>query len=448
MDFFHEDIDVNFTNGLESNSMISKNDNFFVVDNVIKKEKSIWYPVYKELVSRLDRFDISKKKMQFPEIYWGDEKEANIEEMKKRYLFLAENSLFILAPLLREESDEHYNIRAIIEKQKGSFDGKRHISLMNDIYLSVLIEKLLFSDTKLEDSEIYQKVSDYKKNYYYGEELKKGLKLLEKGCIEGDISNVDDAMFIILKRIRGYIEGQVDSLNKQRKLCILDEYFRILRYSNDGKKWTSGYQLDENDRKVNLDSMSEERFSNHLIPVIMVLNRGEGYSRFINSFKVRKDWHSKTYSCLGMSEEDKQDIYLKLHDELPWNLEVKCEMEEPELNSMIDSRLVRPNNTSPCDLSFRIKEGDIFVYGKSFYHLCGNCGFIVKVDNSLLSEGIKVRIRERCNKDKNLFRKMELISELQALDDKSLPHHKVLFKSKDENRKKDNSTFGTTTVMR
>ena len=44
-------------------------------------------------------------------------------------------------------------------------------------------------------------------------------------------------------------------------------------------------------------------------------------------------------------------------------------------------------------------------------------------------------INERCSKDENLFRKMELISELQALDDRSLPHHKVLFKSRDENKK-------------
>ena len=382
--------------------------------NKSDNDYSVWYPIYNELISGFSRYDISKKKKFHVDFHFIEEKEINIDEMKKRYLFLAENSLFLLAPLLRE---------------KHNISGQSCVEFKNDIYLLVLLEKYLFSDTKVEESELYKNVLEFKNNPFYIDIYNRGIDLNKK--FEIDLSNIDTAMFLILESVRSYIEGQPKCFNKYRKLCVLDEYFRVLRYSNDGKVWTSGYIFDGTDLLNNVDSHSINRFDKISLPSINVLSDGEGYSKFLSGFRVRRNFRDKTYSCNGLSEEDKKDIYLKLHDELAWDLEIKCEMEEPELRTMIDSRLIRPDNTSPCDFSFRISEGNIFVYGRNFYHLCSNCGFIVKVDNSLLSEGIQKRIRERCSNDKNLFRKMELISELHALDSKSLPQHKVLFKSKD-----------------
>ena len=162
--------------------------------------------------------------------------------------------------------------------------------------------------------------------------------------------------------------------------------------------------------------------------VTPVSNHGVGFSKFISGFNVKKYKGAKSYVCFGLSEKDKQEIYLKLHDELPWDLKIECKMEELNGNYINDYRLKRPQDTKPCGCTFNVKEGQIFVSAQGFYHLCSQCGFIVKVPNNLLSENMQNRIKVRCNKDKNLFRKMELLSELQALDDQSLPRHKVLFK--------------------
>ena len=49
--------------------------------------------------------------------------------------------------------------------------------------------------------------------------------------------------------------------------------------------------------------------------------------------------------------------------------------------------------------------------------LCPECGFIVNIDESIFSNGIKERIDNRNLEDENLFRKMYLYSELLKLDD-------------------------------
>lgn len=399
-------------------TVLDKSCDYVPAMHMLKSDSSLWYETYKELASRNDNFDVSKKKMHFPDLSWGNDKNGpNFEEMKKRYLFLAENSLFLLAPLVREEKD-----------------GNRY--LVNDLYLTVLIEKMMFGDDSLEDTELYHKLMEYKEDSKYLDIVKTNSTIMNKRPLSNDITNVDIAMFNILKRVRGYIEGQEKCFNKTRKLTILDEYFRIVRYSNDGKVWASGYELCDSDIKRNLNGEAIDPLGDRKVEITPANNRGVGHTKFISGFNVKRYKGAKGYVCYNLDENARQEIYLKLHDELPWNLELECKMEEPELDSMIDARLIRPDNTSPCGVSFRISEGDIFVSRRGFYHLCSECGFIVKVPPTLMSEGIKSRINERCSKDENLFRKMELISELQALDDRSLPHHKVLFKKMDEGKKK------------
>lgn len=87
------------------------------------------------------------------------------------------------------------------------------------------------------------------------------------------------------------------------------------------------------------------------------------------------------------------------------------------------SRISRPGITSPCGESFIINEEDIFVNPnnsfKYYFHICPNCGYIVIIPIELLTEEIRNRIDERCQKDANLFRKMYLYSELLFLDKKS-----------------------------
>ena len=50
---------------------------------------------------------------------------------------------------------------------------------------------------------------------------------MQNGYLLHRIDNVDSGMNELLQRVRCYIEGQEDSLNKKRKLCVLEEYFNI-----------------------------------------------------------------------------------------------------------------------------------------------------------------------------------------------------------------------------
>ena len=396
-------------------------------DEDVKLEDSIWYDAYKELVNYSKYFDISKKHTVFGDIYWGDvEFDEFKENIKERYIFLANNSLFLLAPLLLREGDFSTTLDNGAVLVQHNFSG--NIYLKNDIYLSVLLEQYLFIDD-YKKSILYKKINEYKEDSNYLENYKQGLLLLEGRILKENINDVNIRMFRLFNGVRSYLLGQKDTSNRSRKLCVLDEYFRIVRYTNDNKVWTSGYLLNQEDAQNNLSVDEADPFDLASVNVIPVLNRGIGKTRLIHSFDVRGIFRDNLFSINHLSEKDKQEIYLKLHDELPHDLEIPCILEETNLDCMIDERLKRPDDTKPCGVSFRIKEGNIFVNGSSFYHLCNGCGYIVKVPASLLSDGIKARIKERCSKDKNLFRKMELISELQALDDQSLPHHKVLFKS-------------------
>ena len=351
--------------------------------------------------------------------------------MKKRYLFLSENAIYLLAPLIRCEDELNFLVRSFDAKYgKKEFDGKHKIYLVPDIFLSVLLERFLFEDSELEEDEFYKKVMELKNDPDYLKRVKTGISLAKDDYFVGGLDNSDYLMYELLESVKNYIDRQDDCLNKRRKLCALDEYFGLLLYSNDGNEWTSHHAfenqpvLDILDLKKSFVQLPKKTSDE------AIKSRGVGYTNFLKAFNVKKDLISGTVKFNRLTEKDKQEVYLKLHDELPWDLEIECKLEEPELNSMNDTRLVRPENTKPCGSVFRISEGDIFVTRRGYYHLCNECGYMVKIPPKYISEGIGKRIRERCSKDENLLRKMELISELQALDDRSLPQHKVLFKGK------------------
>lgn len=120
------------------------------------------------------------------------------------------------------------------------------------------------------------------------------------------------------------------------------------------------------------------------------------------------------------TEDERQEIYLEYHDELPWNLEITCALEEGHENLPRKVRPKRPDNTKPCGNVFYIKEEEIFVNPKEkkyrYYELCPHCGYMVNISEEILSVGIKARIENRCSQDKNSFRKNYLTSELFVYD--------------------------------
>ena len=219
-------------------------------------------------------------------------------------------------------------------------------------------------------------------------------------------------LYEILSKVCDYIDEQSGDLkNKKSKLYVLDQYYRILRYENNGKIYTSG-------RKLNLHDCSSISIPLHdNVPSRDKKDIGVTRNSFI-SFIETAPYYEDNWSIF--TEKEKQEIYLQYHDELPCDLEITCDIEEEYIKTMMETRLYRPEKTKPCGENFIIKEEEIFVDSNDklyrYYQLCPHCGFIVNIPKEIMSEGIKQRIGERCNKDENLFRKMYLYSELMALD--------------------------------
>lgn len=357
-------------------------------------------------------------------------KEQFISEFKKRYLFLQKNYLFLLAPLIREESDDLYEKRKIDCKRINTlFIPGKQIYIGIDKYLFSLIENFMFYYKKgnegwIENHPLYRKVSSLKKNKEYLEEVERGLELLEKEKREKNLSSINLSLFDLFLVIHGFVKAE-QNFSNMKKLKILDEYFRVSRHSNNGKSWESGFQLCIEDVNRNLLGDLTDPCGRNCHPVIDMMGPGcfnsmfiEGFSKYekktkdvpifvngiIRGYKTVPDYQF-VHSCL--SYEDCLNLYLEGHDELAYNLLCICRE---------DDSLERPKGTKPCLSNFKISEENIFCLGDSFYHLCSNCGYVVNVSDKITNPRIGKRIIDRCGKDNFSLKKHLLLSELVSLD--------------------------------
>lgn len=345
-------------------------------------------------------------------------KEEIKQELIKRYKFIYENALFILAPYMEEMENTEY----------------KEIGVKSFIYLKtlpsellLLIESFLLSDINMEESKLYKFVENNKSNTEYLKQYKKGIELLERKNkrYENEKLKLNLDCFCLFKLLYEFISKQTgDIKNRDNKLLVVDEYIRINRYKNDGKIWTSGKF--ENFRDIN------NNYTNYNYSAIMLENSkkfmrdkndvGLKSSLFIKYISNMRNHYEYNYSIL--TEEEKQKIYLEYHEELPWDLEIKCVFDNDDLK--------RPYNTNPCSEFFYIKEEDIFINPNSkdyrYYQVCPHCGFIVNIPDNVLSEGIKKRIEDRCKEEPMLFRKMELYSELYSLDNSTKSGQRKILK--------------------
>lgn len=340
------------------------------------------------------------------------------DELKDRYKCLYENAQFLLAPFMYEQTEKEFN--DLNEKSKKL---KLPVIYHPLIYLKTpnirllrMLEEALLGAKLLENTDLYKYINYNKNNKEYIQYYKKGLELLEKKNND-KLEILKDKLDIwnILTLIRKYISNQSISASiKENKLKAMDEYFRIARYKNDGKVWTSGYHLNFHDAK-NFEKLSFTP-SQNLNPVISIDKKDIGISnnKFIENLAKKK---------IYLTEEEKQEIYLTYHDELPWNFSVNCDMENMIVETMIDTRLKRPDLTKPCNKSFTINEEEIFVNPDSsvyrYFCMCPHCGFIVNIPKKVLSNRIQDKIEKRCLNDSYLFRKMMLTSELKKLEELS-----------------------------
>ena len=155
-----------------------------------------------------------------------------------------------------EQSEEEFekNVAENIKKYNVPILKKPLIYLNINRLDSVnsLFEEFLLSDKPMEESSLYQMVESKRNDKDYLDKVKKGLELLEKDNEDTKYEMLKSKLSIweVLGKVSDYIEEQSGDLkNKERKLYVLDQYYRIHRYQNNGKIYTSG-------RKLNLHDVS------------------------------------------------------------------------------------------------------------------------------------------------------------------------------------------------
>ena len=347
------------------------------------------------------------------------------EELIRRYKYLYENAYFILAPYMHEETENEIKTRNEIF---GSNKTTPLIYLDLRFYQRIVkyFEEFLLSDKKMEESFLYIMIENNRNDREYLDKVKRGLALVEKDNEGKEYFKTKLDLYKILGKVGDYIEEQSGDLNnKKAKLRVLDEYYRILRYQNDRKIYTSGRELTLHDVGSVSISLHEH------IPSRDKTDIGVTSNSFIKAI-CSAPYYEDNFSIF--TEGEKQEIYLQYHDELPCDLMIRCCLEEEYIKTMIDSRLVRPDDTHACFEDFNVNEYEIFVSPDDklyrYYQICPHCGYIVNIPKEILSDGIKQRIENRCMKDPKLFRKMYLYSELFSLDRKSTEGQKRVLKRK------------------
>lgn len=344
------------------------------------------------------------------------------QELIRRYKYLYENACFILAPFMREQTKEEF------EESKQVYDFKRpiiYLKIWTFDNINAVFEEFLLSDKKIEDTALYKMVESKRGDKEYLEQVKKGLLLLERKN-EGTNYLLKESLDIyqILAKVYKFVfEQSGDLKNKQCKLTVIDEYYKIARYKNNGKIYTSGRNLNLHDvSSLSITLQEREPFRDKK-------DVGVTENDFITAI-VNAPHYENNMSIF--TEGEKQKIYLDYHDELPCDLEITCSLEDEYFKTMIETRLIRPENTSPCGKSFVINEEEIFVRPNDplykYFQLCPHCGYIVNIPKKILSEGVQQRIEDSCNKDDKLFRKMFIYSELFSLDKNSTNGQKKLLK--------------------
>ena len=324
------------------------------------------------------------------------------EEIIKRYKYLYENAEFILAPFVKEHS-----------KDKHSY-----VYLEIDEKFFQVIEEFLFSNDPLERTILYLLIEDLKTEKEHLENVKEGLSIVERYNQNNrhEIFNVYLRINRLFSEYLEYLEDQKgDTKNKENKFIVLDEYYRLLRYQNDGKMYQSGvYARWQDYPNASINSFERLHYDRSERDTGIEEN---DFIRAVVSSKHHKD------NLSIFTEQEKSNVYHELHNEIPYETYKTCELEEEYIKTMIESRLQRPENTEPCNETFRIDEKEIFINPDDklyrYYQLCPHCGYIVNIPKETLSDEVKQRIEERCSKDLYLFRKKCLQSELIALENKS-----------------------------
>ncbi len=300
------------------------------------------------------------------------------EEFKKRFSFIYENS------------------KALIEFG-CPINGHLGFNFLK------WLEECLLGNKPLEETYLYKIFTKEKESNEVGYEDYSSLKvqhyIWNRARVIGEHSK---DMWELLSHLVYYIysRNDISSYNNTKELEALDEYFRVLRYSNDGIKWVSGYSLVGEDLTHALFLIQAEREEMVNYYDNPEFEGNEFLSCFASSANGKDSVH--------LTEKEKQELYLKYHDELPWDFVFKCKK---------NKNINLPEICVPCGKDVLVLEKDIFSDENCNFHcMCDKCGYIISIPKEGINSRVVSRIQERRLLNRDLFRKMVLYSELQALD--------------------------------
>lgn len=306
------------------------------------------------------------------------------KELIWRYRFIYENIEYIVGPFLLYGNN--YENEFIINK-KIPYE------------LLKLGQDFLLGDEKAEFSKFVMYVERRKRNPEFVK------------SIPADIDK-ERLMWEFLNSIGNLIINQDgNKILREKKLQAMNEYYKILNYQNkmEGQKLGS---------KLIANYLNSKR-NKWKIP--FGKDKDEANFKTTKFVKALNDKSNYDETSLGiLSDKEKQEIYLLFHDELPWDLLVKCEVDKNSIYKPREKRLINRNCQSPCGEEFYLIEENIFINPNDefydYYQICPNCGYIITVPHSLLPNTIRTRIEERCLNAKYSFSSQILKAELKSMD--------------------------------
>ena len=384
-----------------------------------------------------DNYKINKSPFKYNDIYGPKEfkrllmvrSEEQYEtkwlnELDKRYCNLYRNAHLIIAfisdYLPDSFKDEVFERTGFQPSREYLYCSDITLTDYRDLTVLEILEDYMLGNDTTNSSDLEKIIISIKKNPAIN--IDYVLRYFNYDEPNIGFSKFDEAMKILLDLVYSFVEAQKDLGVKEafktthgyqiksdekiskdiinHKLDALERYYSILRFRNSYED--SSYNLERGIKSFKFTGFNDKkvRFRFSLV----------GNNKFLNAFSMSRDGlHEVIYLKPGFRE----NIYFKFHDEIPCSHNAICN----GINGV----------ESGCNTEFYPKEEDIFYIDKKFIVLCPCCGS--RVTTGVLSKNHKAkienRIKKRCMEDKDLDRKLTLLSELIKIDGTSYNKEKV-----------------------
>jgi len=315
------------------------------------------------------------------------------EEFKKelmwRYKFIYENIEYLVGPfLICNPFDEEIDY---VVNRRIPFD------------LLVLGKKFLLNDGCAEFGELVKYVEKRKRNLAYVKDINiKTEKYNDKAELVWQYFNSISNLIM---------HQEQNKILRRKKLLAMNEYYKILNYQNktgvqkSDSKLISRYLENKNNSWISFFASKKE----------------EDKLKNCNFIRYLSDKRNYDLESMGiLSTKEKQEIYLGFHDELAWDMIIKCEVDKDTIYKPKKKHLLKQDINPPCQEEFYIVESKIFINPNDdfsdYYQVCPNCGYVVNIPHKLLPDKVRTRIEERCLNDENEFSSQLLKAELRSID--------------------------------